>query len=433
MESAAYSVLVLEDSPTQAERLRQLLTGEGYQVTVAENGQRGLELAHASLPDLVISDVLMPELDGFSFCRAMKADEATRHVPLVLLTTENSPLDVIVGLERGAANFITKPYEPAYLLQTIARILHNVAGQKEGSLAADSILHIGEREVSVPTDRQQIIELLVSLTVGTDASRKVESQILTDSYNQQIGQLDAIRSALDNEQFVHYYQPILDLRRGVIVQDELLLRMVNETGQIIPPDQFLPLAESSGLISRIDISVLQWAIKVLRQHHEEGHPLRLSINISGQSLLRPSVVERVNDLMALMKVDPSYLMLEITETSVISDMTQANRAIEALQNRGCQFALDDFGVGFSSLDYLKRLPVDIVKIDGSFVRNLVDKPTDQRLVQAMTEMAHDLGKRVVAEFVGDQATLDLLAGYGVDFGQGYLIGRPGPDPHPPTA
>lgn len=433
MGNSDYSVLVLEDSPTQAERLRQLLAGQGYQVTVAANGQRGLELVHQSLPDLVISDVLMPELDGFSFCRAMKADEATRHVPLVLLTTENSPLDVIVGLERGAANFITKPYEPEYLLQTIARILYNVTLQKEGSLPADSVLHLGEREVSVPTDRQQIIELLVSLTVGTDASRKVESKVLTDSYNKQIDQLDGITKALDNEQFVHYYQPILDLRRDVIVQDELLLRMVNGSGQIIPPNEFLPLAEASGLISRIDISVLKWAIQVMHEHHGQGHPLRLSINISGKSLLRPSVVERMVDLMALMHIDPSFLMLEITETSVISDMTQANRAIEALQNRGCKFALDDFGVGFSSLDYLKRLAVDVVKIDGSFVRNLVQKPTDQRLVKAMTDMAHDLGKEVVAEFVGDKATLELLRSYEVDFGQGYLIGRPGPAPHPPGA
>lgn len=433
MENVQYSVLVLEDSPTQAERLRQLLAEQGYQVTVAVNGQKGLEAVHASLPDLVISDVLMPELDGFSFCRAMKSDEATRHVPLVLLTTENSPLDVIVGLERGAANFITKPYNADYLLQTIARILHNVTRQKEGSLSADSILHVGDRELSVPTDRQQIIELLVSLTLGTDASRQVETQTLADSYNEQIGQLERIRNALDQDRFVHYYQPILDLSHGTIVQDELLLRMVHEDGQIIPPSEFLPLAESSGLISRIDLSVLQWAIKVLDKHHGEGRPLRLSINISGQSLLRSSVVERMADFMARMRVDPSFLTLEITETSIISDMTQANRAIEMLQNRGCKFALDDFGVGFSSLDYLKRLPVDIVKIDGSFVRNLTEKRTDQRLVQAMTLMAHDLGKQVVAEFVGDQATLDLLCRYGVDFGQGYFIGRPGPEPNPPTA
>lgn len=426
----APSVLVVEDSPTQAERLRGLLEDAGYQVTVAGNGREGLERVRTAPPDLVISDVLMPELDGFSFCRAMKADAATRPIPLVLLTTENSPLDVIVGLERGADNFITKPYDPAYLLTTLRQILEDVRLRQEGRQEPDSVLHIGHREVTVPRDRQQIIQLLAALTLGSDASRAVESQSLAAQYSEQVNQLDRVRNALDQGRFVHYYQPILDVRLGTIMQYEVLLRMIGDDGHIISPIEFLPAAEQSGLINRIDLRVLQHANGVLREHHTQGHPLRLAINISAKSLLRPSVVERMADVLAVMDSDPSYLTLEITETAIITNMTQAVRAIHLLQDRGCAFALDDFGVGYANMDYLKHLPVNVIKIDGSFVRDLPHKETDQRLVQAMTQMAHDLGKKVVAEFVGDDETLALLRRFDVDFAQGYFIGRPAPAPIP---
>lgn len=424
------SILVVEDSPTQSERLRALLEDERYHVTVAVNGREALGRVRAAPPDLVISDVLMPELDGFAFCHAMKSDEATRAIPIVLLTTENSPLDVIIGLERGADNFVTKPFEPAYLLGTIRRILDGVRLRQQGKMQSDALLHVGNRDVAVPADRQQIIELLAALTQGADVGRAVESQRDQAEYSAQLGQLDRIRAALNNDRFVHYYQPILDIARGQVTQYEVLLRMIGENDRIIPPSDFLPAAEESGLINRIDLEVLHGAIGVLKDHHEQGHDLRLSVNISGKSLLRPSVVERMADALTVMASDPSFLTLEITETSVIDNMQQAVRAIQTLRDRGCRFALDDFGVGYSSIDYLKNLAVDCVKIDGSFIHDLPNKPTDQRLVMAITQMAHDLGKQVVAEFVGDRATLDILRELGVEFGQGYFIGRPMPGPIP---
>ncbi|MDA8192799.1 MAG: EAL domain-containing response regulator [Thermaerobacter sp.] len=423
----AGSVLVVEDSPTQAERLRVLLEDEGYRVTVSNNGREGLERVRADLPDLVISDVLMPELDGFSFCQAVKSDEVTRRIPIVLLTTENSPLDVIIGLERGADNFITKPYDPQYLLETVAQILKDRRLRQEGKLP-DRVLHVGNRQVSVPGDRQQIIELLAALTMRTDSGQTVESQSLTVEYTAQIGQLDRIRDALDQDRLVLYYQPILDIRRGSITQHEVLVRMVAEDGKIIPPSDFLPAAEHSGLISRIDLTVLQKAIDLLHEQHRLGQAMKLSVNISSKSLLRPSVVERLADALVVMEVDPSVITLEITESSFITNMRHATDSIHLLQERGCKVALDDFGVGYSTVDYLKQLPVDVVKIDGAFVRDLARTETDQKLVEGMTRMAHDLGKQVVAEFVGDAETLAYLRQFQVDFAQGYFIGRPAPVP-----
>ena len=427
MPEATRSILVLEDSPTQAERLRSLLAEHGYKVTVVTNGVLGLDALRQEMPDLVISDVLMPELDGFSFCRLMKSDESTRHIPLMLLTTENSPLDVIVGLERGADNFITKPYDPEYLLRTVQQILEGVRLRREGLAPEEGVLHIGERKITVPSDRRQIVELLASLAFSTDEKQQIDSQVLTNEYSKQVNQLDRIRDALDSDRFVLYYQPILDIQENLIASHEMLLRMVGEDGEIIPPSAFLPLAESSGMISRIDLHVMNQAVDVLRTHNKLARPPRLSINMSGRTLLRPSVVERMADNLALADIDPSFLTMEITETSIISNLTKAAKSILILKDHGCHFALDDFGIGYASMDYVKHLPVDIIKIDGSFVRDMSERTTDRRLVQAMTKMAHDLGKQVVAEFVGDQVTLDLLREYEVDFAQGYFIGRPSPD------
>ncbi len=420
-------ILVVEDSATQAERLRVLLEEEGYRVAIAGNGSLGLAHIHQDRPDLVISDVLMPELDGFSFCHALKAEAATRDIPIVLLTTENSPLDVIVGLERGADNFITKPYEDEYLLRAVRQILNDVHLRREGGLESDNVLHIGNRAISIPKNRRQIVELLASLTeTGAAESQPVESQNQIAEYHTRIDQFERIQRALDDERFTQYYQPILDIRGNTVVKYEVLLRMLGKNNRIVLPSEFLPSAESSGLVSRIDLLVLHQSIKFLQEQHQQGRHLHLAINISGKSLLRPSVVERMADTIALMDIDPSYLTIEITETAVIDNMQQAIRALDILRDRGCRFALDDFGAGYAGLDYLKHLPVSFVKIDGSFVRDLPQKETDRKLVRAMTALAHDLDKQVVAEHCQDEETLDLLRQLDVDFAQGYHIGRPAP-------
>jgi signal transduction histidine kinase len=155
-------ILVVEDSRTQAERLRLLLTREGYQVEVAPNGREGLLNANPNFPDLVISDVTMPEMDGFEFCRAMKSSEVTERIPIILLTSRSSPADIIKGLECGADNFIPKPYEDDYLLERIRRIFEQLEHRKGGRLEMEVILTVGERKIAVTADRQQIMELLFS-------------------------------------------------------------------------------------------------------------------------------------------------------------------------------------------------------------------------------------------------------------------------------
>jgi len=174
------SILVVEDSPTQAKRMCFLLEKEGYRVQWAPNGRRGLDCVRSDRPDLIISDVVMPEMDGYALCEAVKSDEKTRRIPFVLLTSQKTALDIITGLARGADNFITKPFEDSILVERVARIFRNLEHRKNGHMEMEVTLHVGGRQLTVNADKQQIIELLFS----TFEELSVANQQLADSRQQ---------------------------------------------------------------------------------------------------------------------------------------------------------------------------------------------------------------------------------------------------------
>jgi diguanylate cyclase (GGDEF)-like protein len=237
---------------------------------------------------------------------------------------------------------------------------------------------------------------------------------------------DRVRHALAADSLVLYAQPIVDLASGEITQYELLLRMEGEGGEVILPGAFLDLVEGTALMQEIDRWVIRRAIRTIAESSEHGRPLRVEANLSGRAFTDPELLPMIRAELAATHVDPAYLILEVTESAAILDFERARAFIAALKDVGCQFALDDFGVGFSSLNRLKQLPVDYLKIDGSFISNLSRSAVDQQLVQAIVGMARALGKKTIAEFVEDRATLDLLRDYGVDYGQGFFIARPAP-------
>lgn len=234
------------------------------------------------------------------------------------------------------------------------------------------------------------------------------------------------RAALEEDRFLLYLQPILDLRRRRISQYEVLLRMVGDGGEVIPPSAFLDVAEQFGLIRDIDLHVVRKAIRLLEDLQRAGHDLSLEVNLSGKSISDPAFLDLIRRETAASSVDPRRLIFEVTETAAVANMDDATRFIEGLKSLGCRFGLDDFGAGFSSFNYLKHLAVDHLKIDGAFVRNLPQSPIDRHLVQAMVQVAHGLGKETIAEFVGDAATLRLVREMGVDYAQGYHVGKPCP-------
>ncbi len=235
-----------------------------------------------------------------------------------------------------------------------------------------------------------------------------------------------IRDALDHDLFVLHAQPILDLQSRKVTQYELLLRMTGPDGELIAPSFFLDIAERSGLIQDIDRWVVRKAIGMLAEHEAAGGELTLEVNLSGKAFGDRELLPLIQQELELHRVDPKRLVLEVTETAAVDSLSDAQAFVRTLQDMGCGFALDDFGVGFSSFSQLKHLPVDYLKIDGSFVQDLAMNATDQHLVRAIVTVAKGLGKKTIAEFVGDDATLRLLTEYGVDFAQGYHIAHPAP-------
>jgi EAL domain-containing protein (putative c-di-GMP-specific phosphodiesterase class I) len=172
--------------------------------------------------------------------------------------------------------------------------------------------------------------------------------------------------------------------------------------------------------------VVKRAIRLIAAQRRRGHDLRLEVNLSGVSVCDQELPEVIERELAATGIDPSNLVLEVTETAAIANMDEARRFATRLADLGCRFALDDFGTGFGSFYYLKHLPLDYVKIDGEFIQNLPYNLTDQLVVKAMAQVAEGLVEQTIAEFVGDDDTIKLLAEYGVNYAQGYHIGRPKP-------
>jgi diguanylate cyclase (GGDEF)-like protein/PAS domain S-box-containing protein len=239
-----------------------------------------------------------------------------------------------------------------------------------------------------------------------------------------------IQDALERDRFVLHLQPILELASGKVRHGELLLRMRGDRGKLIAPGAFLPAAERFGLIHAIDRWVVQEAIRMIAGA-PPGQAPRLGVNLSGESVVGdPELLSMIERELDTAQVDPSNLIFEITETAAIANMTEATRFARGLTDLGCSLALDDFGTGFGSFYYLKHLPVRYVKLDGEFIHNLPRNPIDEHMVRAIVGVAHGLGIKTVAESVADDETIEMLHQHGVDFAQGFHIGRPAPVPVP---
>ena len=233
-----------------------------------------------------------------------------------------------------------------------------------------------------------------------------------------------IKHAIEHDKYVLALQPIIQCATGTVEEFEILIRMQDEDGSIIMPNGFLPTAERFGLSSEIDMWVIRNALEYLARVRQQNERVRFAINLSGQSITAPAVMESIPQLLSELNLAPSALTFEVTETAAIADMHKAVQLLSQLQDQGCLTALDDFGSGMSSFAYLRELPVDIVKIDGRFVKNIAKSMVDQAMVKAMNEIAHALGKKTVAEFVEDKESFSILMRLGVDYCQGYYLGRP---------
>ena len=238
---------------------------------------------------------------------------------------------------------------------------------------------------------------------------------------------ERIRVAIEEDRFTHVAQPIYDLATGAVTQFEVLLRMRDEHGDLIPPGAFLSTAERLGMMHQIDAMTVARSIRAVAAHSDAGpNRPRVEINLSGASMGDPQMLRIIERELSETGLDPSRVIFEITETAAIANIGRAREFSDQLAKLGCRFALDDFGAGFGSFYYLKHVRFDILKIDGEFVRDCCSTLTDRLVIQSVVDIARGLGKETIAEHVGDAATVALLRRLGVTHGQGFHLGEPQP-------
>lgn len=233
-----------------------------------------------------------------------------------------------------------------------------------------------------------------------------------------------IREALTSNRLTLATQPIHNLASGGVERYELLLRMTGESGELLPASAFIGVAERAGMVQELDRWVVSRALELLGELERSGSRVSLHVNISGATLTDLSVLEFIERRLDEGEADPGRCTFEITQTARVEDIDVAVGFAERLAEFGCEVAIDDYGAGWGPFHYLKRIPFDVIKIDGEFVRRLPRNDADQLTVKAIVQIARGLGKRTIAEFVEDEQTAALLREFGVDMAQGYHLGRP---------
>jgi diguanylate cyclase (GGDEF)-like protein len=248
-----------------------------------------------------------------------------------------------------------------------------------------------------------------------------------DGYSpDRLGLVAELRSAIDQHELHLVFQPKVDLQHGGITGFEALIRWDHPRRGFLPPDEFIPIAEHTGLIMPLTNFVVDKALEECRRWMDSGHAHRVSVNLSARTLLNAHLPEQIERALARWSVSPEYLQLEITESSLMVDPERSGEILQRLSDMGVGLSIDDYGSGYSSLSHLRRLPVSEVKIDKSFVLEMTSEANDAAIVRSTIELGHILGMRVVAEGVETAAIFDRLAALGCDEAQGYHIARPLP-------
>ena len=376
------------------------------------------------------------------------------HIDLDRFKVVNETLGYYVGdaLLKQAAERVRKASRGA---DTVARVggdeftivFPNVTSLQTLSAAAEVMLD--DLAKPFPSEGQ---ELFVSASVGIslypDDARSVDElikhadaamstakhlgrnnfQFFTAGMNQEVQDrmlIEAgLRSAIHRNELSLVFQPKIDLATRRIFGAEALLRWKHPKFGMISPARFVPVAEEAGLVGQIGEWVLHTACRQIRQWQDAGHALQVAVNVSARQFQDYDVAELVKDIMRDTGVMASNLEIELTESAVMNDAEASIVTLERLAALGVQIAIDDFGTGYSSLSYLKRLPLDVLKIDQSFVRDISSDPNDAAIVRAIITLARSLGIKVIAEGVENEAQLAFLNAYGCHYAQGYLFGRP---------
>lgn len=551
-------ILIAEDDPVSRRLLEAVLVKWGYEVIVTRDGEEALE--HLQSPDpprIAILDWMMPGMDGVQVCREIRSTIKEPYIYILLLTAKSRKQDAIEGMDAGADDYITKPFDVnelkvrldagsriinlqtellsaretlrvqatrdpltglpnrllfsnrlTYSLEQARRhdelvaiifldldhfklindtlghsigdgLLKEVAGRLVNSLRkVDTIARMGGDEFTViatglkRAEDAEIVaqkmlqafsnsfqieghELFVTPSIGIsiyptdgcDAETLVKNadtamyrakeqgrnnyHIYTESSSnttvEWVTLESHLRRAVERREFILYYQPRLSIKTGQTIGAEALVRWKHPELGIVPPAQFIPLAEESGLIVPIGEMVLRTACIQNKTWQDAGLPaIDVAVNVSARQFHKEDLRETVKKVLDETGLAPEYLGLELTESTLMQDPDAAVEILSELKSMGVKLSIDDFGTGYSSLSYLKRFPIDAVKIDQSFVKEITTNSDDAAIAEAVATMAHRMKLKVIAEGVETIDQLECLRRLGCDEMQGYFVSRPVP-------
>ena len=313
----------------------------------------------------------------------------------------------------------------------VKRIIHCTKKSFETSKSGSFNITISIGAANFPRDAQTVEELMRFVDLSAYNGKKMKanslqfySQSMKDASHQLIEIENELRQAIKNNEFELYLQPIIDLERNLIVKAEALIRWNHPKKGILYPDVFIPVAEKSGLIITIGKWVINTACHIAEKINSLGYQVKISMNLSPSQVFDENLFSHLHACVKHYKVDPGLLELEITEGVLIDDYAITEKLLNKVRAIGMSVAIDDFGTGYSSLSYLKQLPLDFLKIDRSFVRDIVSDDNDKAIVRAVIAMAHNLNLGVIAEGVENQAQLDFLSENLCNSVQGYFFSKP---------
>ncbi|NWF12297.1 EAL domain-containing response regulator [Pseudomonas reactans] len=381
------TLLIVDDEPQVRKLLETLLHHEGYQTVSASSGEEALQVVAQQAPDLILLDIMMPGMDGYEVASQLKSDDVTAGIPIIMLSALSDPGARVSGLESGAEEFLSKPIERIELSLRVRNLLRLTAH--------------GERADNLRQALQPDVD-----------RRDLET---------------ALRQAVERNEFIVHYQPKVELATDQLCALEALLRWDRPGHGAVSPAVFVPVLESLGLI----VAVGRWVIEAVCQQISTWQrsaigAVEVSVNVSGHQLIEGDLIADIARILAQTGVAPHWLEVELTEGSLMENTQHTIASLQRLHAMGVKISIDDFGTGYSSLAYLRRFPIDTLKIDIAFIREVTSNPQDAAITRTIIELAHSLNLRVVAEGVETQAQLAFLKDAGCDQIQGYLFSRPLP-------
>jgi diguanylate cyclase (GGDEF)-like protein len=545
----APTIMIVDDDRSMLITMRTVLENDGYRIAEHDNGATALSACKQELPDLVLMDALMPGMDGFGACKALRELPGGEHLPILIVTALEDEHSIDKAFSAGANDFIPKPVNFAVLRQRIARLLdasqaekhvrhlayhdtltglpnrrtlieklHTMMGEPHdesnmiavmfmdldrfkmvndslghdaGDLllksvtariqkllrSSDLVARLGGDEFTILLDHVKSVEVIakiankvcqhlaepfmlmnqqvyVSTSIGISIypndSRDVSTLIkyadtamfkakeTRNSFSFYEAGMEVVvakrmeletemRQALEHDEFTLHYQPQIDLVSGRIAGAEALVRWQHPQKGMVSPAEFIPLAEETGLIAALGEWVLKRACLQLREWLDKGHqPLVLAVNISSRQLEDRQFVSKILSTLRETRIPTDLLELEITESAIMRNPEEVIPALEELKQMGISLAIDDFGTGHSSLNYLRRFPVDTLKIDRSFVSDISKSPEDSILINGIIALAKSLHLKVIAEGVETYEQKVYLQEQKCDWVQGYYLYKPMP-------